>query len=182
MRSMIVSSGVVFALTSIASFADEKASPPKELVEVLEFYVGDWSVTGSIGEDPLTGKASFGMPAGKHCIIGTVNCQSKEGPIIFSLVSGWDSSTGWYTEQGLGSDGGVYSVIWSKVSDTVDSGRQVETFDGKKMVSTLKLERKGKDDLVVVCTERTAGDETFPDLKLVYHRVTKEEANPKAKE
>ena len=181
MRRAVPLMFTISVLASTITLADEKPAPPNELVKVLEYYVGNWAITGSLGDIALKGKASFRMPAGKHCIIGTVNCRGKDGPFIFSLVSGWDSSTGWYTEQGLGADGGVYSVIWHKVSETVDAGEQTEMFEGKKVASKVKLERKGKDDLVVVCTERTAGDETFPDLKLVYHRVTKEEAKPKAK-
>jgi hypothetical protein len=172
---------VVLAFTSPLSVAEEKAAPPKELVEVLEFYVGDWSVTGSLGGERLKGKASFRMPAGKHCTLGTVNCRSKDGPIIFSLVSGWDSSTGWYTEQGLAVDGGVYSVFWSRVSDTTDAGKQVETFEGRKVTAVLTMERKSEDEFVVTCAERTAGDEKLPDLKFVYHRETKDKAKPKAR-
>ena len=75
---------VIFAST--ISFADEKPAPPKELVKVLEYYVGNWAITGSLGDIALKGKASFRMPAGKHCIIGTVNCRGKDGPFIFSLL------------------------------------------------------------------------------------------------
>lgn len=181
MKSITALTFVVLTLTSMASLAEEKVGPPKELVEVLQFYVGDWSVTGSLGEDPLKGKASFRMPAGNHCTIGTVNSRSKDGPIIFSLVCGWDSSTGWYTEQGLAVDGGVYSVFWSRVSDTTDAGKQVETFEGKKVTGELTMERKSEDEFVVTCTERIAGNERLPDLKFVYHRETKEKAKLKAK-
>ena len=139
---------------------------------MLEYYVGHWAITGSLGDVALKDRASFRMPAGKHCIIGTVNCRGKDGPVIFSLVSGWDSTTGWYTEQGLGADGGVYSVIWHKISETADTGEQTEMFEGKKVTSKVRLERKGKDEFAVACTERTAGDEKLPDLRLSYKRVT----------
>jgi hypothetical protein len=56
------------------------------------------------------------MPAGKHCIIGTVSFRAEGSPMHFSLVSGWDSSTGRATEQGSGVDGGVYRLPWRKVS------------------------------------------------------------------
>lgn len=182
MRSILTMTLVLPGFVSTALCAVEKAAPPKEVVAVLEFYAGNWSVTGMVGNAPLKGTASFRMPAGRHCVLGTVNCRSEQGPFTFSLVSGWDSSTGWYTEQGSGADGGVYSVAWSKVSENVDEGLQVEAFEGKKVTSKLRLERKGKDSFVVVCSERKGDNETLPPLTLVYQRAAKENRKPEKKE
>ena len=45
-----------------------------------------------------------------------------------------------------------------------------------------RVDRKGDDEVVVTCTERKVGDESMPDLTLVYHRVAQERAKHKARE
>ena len=106
---------LIFVIPQASSSADTP-QPPKELLKVLRYYTGNWSVTGSLGDAAIKGKASFRMPAGKHCIVGTVSFEAQGQPMHISLVSGWDSSTEWYTEQGLVSDGTVYAMKWRRVS------------------------------------------------------------------
>ena len=98
----------------------------------------------------------------------------------FSLVSGWDSSTGWATEQGSGVDGGVYRLPWRKVSPNVDEGELTGTVNGVKITEKDRLERKGKDEFVVVCTERKEGEESLPDQTFIYHRIVREKGAKKA--
>lgn len=180
MRRFVALTALLVVLASGVSFAGEKAKPPKEYVELLQFYVGEWSVEGTVGETPLKGRASFRMPAGNFCILGTVSARVGKEPLIFSLVSGWDSSTGWGTEQGVGNDGGVYRLEWRKVSATVDEGELVGTVDGKKVTEKDRLERKGDDEFVVVCTERKEGDKSLPDMTLRFHKRAREKGKRKA--
>ena len=154
---------------------------PDDLAKVMSYYVGSWSVEGTMGDTPFKGRAYFRMPVGNHCTMGTVSFRAEKELISFSLVSGWDSSTGWVTEQGSGSDGTVYTLQWRKVSETVDEGEVVGTLNGKKVTEKNRLERKGKDDYVVVCTERTEGDKSMPDITFKFHRRPKEKSKQKAK-
>jgi hypothetical protein len=172
---------LVLVFASVMSLSAEETGPPKEVVEIIKFYDGNWSVEGNEGDKPLRGKASFRVPAGSHCLIGTVNARVGKEPLIFSLVTAWDSTTGWYTEQGAGHDGTIYGIKWHKAAATVDEGRLTGTVDGKKYTENVRLERKGKDGLVIVCTERVVGDERLPDLRLVYQRIVKEKRRPKPK-
>jgi hypothetical protein len=172
---------IVVMFASVLSLSAEETKPPKDVVEIIEFYDGNWSVEGNEGDKPLRGKASFRVPAGSHCLIGTVNARVGEEPLIFSLVSAWDSTTGWYTEQGAGHDGTVYRIEWQKAAAKVDEGQLTGTVDGKKYTENVRLERKGQNDFVVDCTERVVGDERLPDLRLVYQRIVKEKRRPKPK-
>lgn len=145
----------------------------------MQFYVGEWTVEGTMGDTPLKGRASFRMPAGNYCILGTVTTRAGKEPYSFSLVSGWDSSTKWSTEQGIGHDGSLYRLEWRKVSATVDAGQLVGTVNGKKCSERDRLERKGDAEFVVVMTERMEGEKKLPDVTLVYHRVPKEKGKAK---
>ena len=146
-----------------------------------------WSSTLEFGrlmarsaDTEYQGRASFRMPPGKHCIMGTVSMRCETDSVTFSLVSAWDSSTGWFTEQGAGADGTIYRLPWKKVSPTLEEGELIGTFNGMPVTEKDRLERKGKDDFVVVCTERTEGDKKLPDMTLTYHRMPKEAAKKKA--
>ena len=181
MRPALTLTIIVLALAPMVSFAGENAGPPKEVSDVLAFYAGDWTVEGTVGDTPYKGKASFRIPAGKHCIIGTVSVRLEGKPMDFSLVSGWDSSTGWLTEQGSGADGTVYRLPWRKVSPNVDEGELLGTLNGMKVTEKDRLERKGKDEFSVVCTERTEGEKKLPNMTFEYHRVIKEKAKKETK-
>ena len=174
---------VAFAIPCYSVRAQESAAKskvPPELVKNMAYYVGNWSVEGKLGDAPIKGKASFRMPPGDHCLVGTVSFESAGEMYHFSVVSGWDSATGWFTEQGSASDGSLYRLHWRKVSETVEEGDLVGTLDGKEMTEKDRLERKGDDDFEVNCTERKAGDQNLPDQKFVYHRMPREKGKRKA--
>ena len=98
MRFLVALVGVFVVLASTICFAADKPQVPPELAKVMEYYVGTWSVSGALGDAPIKGRAAFRMPAGKHCFVGTVSYRTKQERMQFSLVAGWDSSTGWYTD------------------------------------------------------------------------------------
>jgi hypothetical protein len=181
MRRFVALVAVVVVFASGMSFAGEEPQIPKELIEQYQFYAGEWSVEGSEGDAPIKGTASFRMPAGNHCILGTESVRVGNERTTCSFVTGWDSSTGWDTEQGVGSDGSVYRLEWRRVSPTVDEGTLVGTLNGKKVTGKARTERKGENEVVFVMSERKMGDESLPDLRIVYRRVAKEKGKGKAK-
>ena len=69
---------------------------------------------------------------------------------------------------------------WRKVSDTVEEGNLVGTLNGKKMTEKNRVERKNENEFVVSCTERKVGDESLPDLTIVYKRIPRQKAKRKA--
>ena len=127
MKPFVALLSVVVLLGSTVSFAEEPPKVPEDVVKTLKYYVGEWTVEATIGDKQLNGKASFRMPRGKHCTVGTVSLGPDDDPFEFSLVSGWDLSTGWFTEQGAGRDGSIYTLKWRKASETVDEGELVGT-------------------------------------------------------
>lgn len=174
MRSSVALLSAVVLFGSTVSFAEEPPKVPEDVVKTLQYYVGEWSVEATIGDKQLKGKANFRTPRGKHCIVGSVSLGPKDEPFDFSLVSGWDLSTGWLTEQGLGVDGGTYTLKWRKASETVDEGELVGTLGDKKATETDRLERKSDNEYVVTCTQRKTGDKSQPDMKLIFHRVLRD--------
>lgn len=174
MKSLVALLSVVVLLGSTVSFAEEPPKVPEDVVKTLRYYVGEWNVEATIGDKQLKGKANFRMPRGKHCIVGSVSFGPDDELIAFSLVSGWDISTGWTTEQGSGNDGSIYTLKWRKASETVDEGELVGTLGDKKMIETDRLERKGENEYVVTCTQRKTGDESQPDMILIFHRVLRD--------
>ena len=107
-------------------------------------------------------------------MIGAVSFKENGEEEHINFVSGWDSSTGWYTEQGLASDGTQYSIKWKRVSPTVDEGKQVGLCFGKPMPETDRIERKGNDEFVVTGIERKKGEAKLPDATFVFHRVARD--------
>ena len=173
MRRIVIALAVVAVLLSAGlSYGGEKqAGVPKEVTEDLQFYVGFWSIEGKLGNAPFKGRAFFRMPAGDYCIIGTVSYRVEKRRESFSLVSGWDSSTGWQTEQGLSNDGGTYKVHWKKVSPTASEGKATGMLEGKKTTAKVRIEKKGKDRFVITVTKGTKGDESLPDFTYTAQRV-----------
>jgi hypothetical protein len=180
MRLLVTLTAFVIAFASGVSFAEDEAKIPEDLAKVMKFYVGNWTLEGSVGDAPLKGRAVFRMPPSEHCILGTVSYRCKGERSTFSLVSGWDSSTGWSTEQGVDASGEVYKIKWRKVSDTEEEGELVGSSQGQAVSQKTRLERKGDNVVVVSCTERKTGDEVEPDVTFVYRRVTEEDKKPKA--
>ena len=170
---------VVVLVCSTTAFAEDEAKIPEDLAKVLKFYVGNWTLEGNVGDAPLKGRAVFRMPPSEHCILATVSYRCKGERSTFSLVSGWDSSTGWATEQGVDASGEVYTLKWRKVSETIEEGELVATSHGQAVSQKTRLERKGDNTVVVSCTERKTGGEAQPDVTFVYHRVTEENRKPK---
>ncbi len=178
MLALAVLGNLVCAQEEAAPEAANKAQMPPEAVRVLAYYVGSWSVEGTVGDKPLKGTGRFDMPEGQYCVIGSVSFAVDGQTERFSIVSGWDSSTGWLTEQGVGSDGGVYSLRWKNVSAAVDEGELVGTVGGKQFTEKDRVERKGDGEFVVTCTERKLGDEVLPDWTLVYRKMAAEKVKP----
>jgi hypothetical protein len=114
------------------------------------------------------------MPVGNYCHIGTVSYRVEKQLESFSLVCGWDSSTGWQTELGIGSDGGTYTIPWKKASPTVYEGELTGMLDGKKTTAKVRVEKTGKDEFRIAVTDQTEGDESRPDFIYTARRVVRE--------
>lgn len=174
MKASVLLMIVVVLSVSTVSFASEQPKVPEDVAKSLKFYVGEWTVEGKEGDSPVTGKAVFRMPPGNHCTMGTVSLEIKGEPIHFSLVTGWDVSTGWVTEQGAVSDGAMYAIKWRRVSETVDEGELVGAANGKPSSEKDRGEKKDENTYVVTCTDRKMGDESLPDQTFIFKRVVRE--------
>jgi hypothetical protein len=176
MNRLLIATFACFACALAVSCSGAEPEVPVEVSKLLAYYTGDWSVEVTVGDAKYKGNASFRMPDSKHCTIGTVSVRSKQDSLAFSLVTGWDSSTGWLTEQGSATDGTVYKLTWKNVSPNVDEGELVGTCRGVEVTERNRIERKSDDEMIVTCTERKDGDKSLPDMTLVYQRRTKKAA------
>lgn len=165
--------GLAVLLSTGLCYGGEDAKVPMEVLEDMQFYVGNWSIEGTVGDAPFKGRASFRMPRGNYCTIGTMSYRVEKRRQSLSLVCGWDSSTGEQTELGIGNDGETYKILWKTVSPTVAEGKVTGTLEGKKTASKARVEKTGKDTFVFAGTNGTKGDEKVPDFRYTARRVTK---------
>jgi hypothetical protein len=72
MRSLVALVGMVVVFATAVCFAAETPQVPPELAKLMEYYVGTWSASGTMGDVPITGRASFRMLPGNPCMVGSV--------------------------------------------------------------------------------------------------------------
>ncbi len=176
--TLVLLANLAYAQEAAKSDAAKSQQVPPDLDKIMAYYVGNWTVNATAGEAVLTGRARFQMPRGSHSILGTLMMEGDGQEMQLSLVAGWDSSTGWVTEQGVGTDGSVYQLPWKKVSEDAQEGDLTGTVNGQKMSEKLRLERKARGEYVVVITDRKVGDESLPNLTIVFQRAAREKVMP----
>ncbi len=140
---------IVTMLTCAAATADTKSTPPDQVLNDLRYFVGDWTLTGAIGDQAIKGSAKIDFVPGEKCLLGTVSYKQGEGDSSFSFVSGWDSTTGGFTENGVTSDGAIYTLRWIRKDATTIKGKDTGTANGKAIVGDYTLEQKDKDNFSV---------------------------------
>ncbi len=163
----------VFAQEEAPKEPAGKMTRPTEITSFMNLLIGNWSVEGTIGDTAVKGRSRMELSPDGHCLLGTVSIDVSGELFHVNMVSGWDSSTGWLTEQGIGSDGMVYTLPWQKVSETVSEGSMEGTVDGTKVTAKNRIEKKPSGEVVFTSTQRTAGSEAQPDLKLVFRPNTR---------
>lgn len=154
--------------------AQPQTDMPPEVRKEVNYYVGNWTVEGTADGSAIRGKLSSKLSRGKHCILGDWSAKVGETPVHFALVSGWDSSTGWLTEQGIDSTGEVYTIRYRKKSPTVTEGEYTGTLAGRKLTGKVRIEKQGPTRFTLSVTEAKAGDERRPDWVLRYSKVIKQ--------
>lgn len=162
----------VILLAAGFSAAQEQKSIPQEVQQYLESWVGEWTIEGTWGNTPVQGRSSVRLSRGKNAMISDWSTRIGDQQIHGALVEGWDSSTGWTTEQGAVSDGEIYAVRWSKKGENLWEGQAQGSVAGQKTSSRQYLE-KTATGFVFRITENKRGDEVLPNWEVKFTRATK---------
>lgn len=172
----------LFLAATTLVIGQQQTGVPPEVQKEIEYYVGNWKVEGTADDSAIKGKASYKLSRGKHCILGDWSAMVGETPVNYAFVTGWDSTTEWYTEQGIDSTvGEVYTIRYKRKSPTVTEGEYAGTLAGKVCTAKVRIERQGPDEFTVRVTEGKAGNDRRPDWVLRYSRVTKQRKNKSRK-
>jgi hypothetical protein len=167
----MLSTAVLLTASMVVGQVEETSPIPKDLIEDMKSATGTWAVEITSGGKTQKGKAVIRLTPDGQCMIANVTVKSGGTKTSYNFLSGWDSSTGGFTDQGINSEGEVWTTRWSGLSSTVSEGEHVGTLGGKKTKAKVKMERKSPDEIVVTISERTKGEETMPDTTILYRRM-----------
>ena len=160
MKLTIALIALVVGCASQVSYGQSQGRAPTEVQQELEYFVGDWVLEGSVEKQPIKGKASFHWGPGKYCLLGSVEFVQGDTPQSFCLVAGWDSSTGWYTEQGVASDGTVYTLRWKRKDANTSEGEETSTLAGKSATAHYVAEKQRPDKFTARRIPKAGSEET----------------------
>jgi hypothetical protein len=173
---MLSYAAVLLSGTMVVGQVEESSQVPDGVAKAIEFSAGAWAVEVTEGDETRKGRANFRPLPGGYCMLATVTVRADNSRASFTFLSGWDASTGGFTDQGIGSEGQTWTTRWTVVSPTVCEGESVGTEGDKKTSSKVRMERKPPDELVVTITDRIEDGEPQPDTTIVYQRQTREKA------
>ncbi len=169
-----------FSASIFALPPDESTSSiPEEVAEVIQSSVGTWSVEIHTGDTTAKGKATIQLAPGGHCVVASLLATNESNFPSSTFLSGWDSSTRGFADQGLSSEGEVWTTRWSVRSKELCEGEYCGTVDGKKTTSKVTMERTSHDQIVVTVSERMKDSESLPDLRIEYRRLCAAETERK---
>jgi hypothetical protein len=169
---------VLLVLGAVVVRADTPTSAqaigmPPEVRKEIESYVGKWKVAGTADGSRIKGRASYRLSRGEHCVHGDFSAMVGETQVDYAFITGWDSTTEWYTEHGIDSTGEVYTIRYKRKSPKVTEGEYSGTLLRRKTIAKIRIERNGQDEFTVTVTEARAGDYRRPDWVLKYSRIAK---------
>lgn len=162
---------VLLAASMVGGQANQPSEIPQELIEEMNASVGRYSVEVTTGDTTMKGRATIRLGGGGHCIIASIWLQDGDARLYYDFVSGWDSSTGGFTDQAVSSQGEISTTRWKRVSSTESEGVSEGTADRLKTLAKTKMDRKSPDEVVLFITERMRGEERIPDIEIRYQRI-----------
>jgi hypothetical protein len=166
--------GIVAATTFLlgsACLGQQPPRTPEEVQKELAYYVGEWTIEGKEGDLLVKGNMTMQWSRGEHAVFGDWKATIGDKPTQYAFVDGWDSTTGWITEQGNLSGGEVGVGHWRKVSETLRKAEFKSMLKGVELREKATLEIQGADTITVTLSERRLGDEALPDSVVTYRRV-----------
>jgi hypothetical protein len=154
-----------------AAEQDQKVRVPTEVLQGLDYFVGDWKAEARIGDEKSEGEYSFQWAPGRHCLTYHGTWSDKQGKSSCSSLMGWDISTKEIIDVNLDSLGANYTLRYKVASSTSWTGEARGTDEnGKAVKGTLSLEKKGSNAFVWKNVNRTADGTSQPDVVLHFKK------------
>ena len=136
-------SGAVLLAASIVVGQATEPNIPKEVVESLGYYVGEWKSERTENGQVHTSQFTTEWVPGKYCTIIRGKVQSPDGGMQSTLLSGWDALTKEVVDYSYGSDGSQSMERWKIVSPTVEEATSTGvSATGSRPVLPIELRRK----------------------------------------
>ena len=164
----------VFYLGASPLAGDEEKSMPKEVRQYLKGWVGEYNIEGMWGDTPVTGRLSARRSRGRHANLydWSFTIGGENGKTLhISTVEGWDPAGGWTIEQGVASDGEIFTTHWTRKGDNLWVGEAKGVAAGQSTSNKVTV-KKTADGFTVKVTENKRGDTALPDIELKYTRVS----------
>jgi len=161
---------VIVAMSAAVGQAQE-VRVPKEVLQELDYLVGEWTMDGQVGAEKCTADYSILWSPGRHCLVYHCVWTSDEGKSAGTSIIGWDIATREIIDFCIDSWGGHgtlrYKVqsptLWKGVASRVDE-------DGKPGKGQISLEKKGPKAFLWKETNRIVDGESQPDTELRFKR------------
>ncbi len=161
----------LFSLVLVLATAQAPA-PNEPQLKPLEFLVGDWTANPQLNGQELRFEGGWEWSLNRNFIASDLQIKVA-GATVFQAKSmfGWDAKSKRIVAWAFHSDGkhftskvsaGDRSVTWDSVG--VDA-------EGNRVTETLTIKATGEDTLNMVVSNRKAGDQSLPDISLVWTRA-----------
>ena len=148
---------------SVRDFPDESMPAPGELLQPLEWLVGDWINEGADARV----KINYRWSEDKNFILGDISVTKNDQTVMKSSQRiGWDPLLGKARSWLFDSDGGFADATWTQVGDTWVVRSSAVMPDGQTGSANLTISPGENGRFVMKGTNRIVGDSLEDDYEI----------------
>ncbi len=150
-------------IASVRDFPDESVPSPGELLQPLEWLIGDWINEGADARV----KISYRWSEDKNFILGDISVTKNDQVVMKSSQRiGWDPLLGKARSWLFDSDGGFADATWTQVGDTWIVRSSAVMPDGQTGSANLTIAPGENGRFVMSGTNRIVGDSLEDDYEI----------------
>jgi uncharacterized protein (TIGR02246 family) len=150
-------------VASIRDFGDESSVTPGEMLQPLEWLIGEWVNEGADARVKIT----YRWSDDKNYILGDFHVKNTEGVESHSTQRiGWDPLLHKPRSWMFDSDGGYGEGIWTAIEDGWIVNSSAVLPDGMTGSATLKFSPNEEGRFVIAGTNRVVGHELEADFEI----------------
>ncbi len=150
-------------IASVRDFPDESMPSPGELLQPLEWLVGDWINEGADSRV----KIAYRWSEDKNFILGDISVTKNDQVVMKSSQRiGWDPMLGKARSWLFDSDGGFADATWTQVGDTWVVRSSAVMPDGQTGSANLTIAPGENGRFVMSGTNRIVGDSLEEDYEI----------------
>jgi hypothetical protein len=139
---------------------------PEKVQESLEKLIGTWNAIGF-----TEGKAEFRWNLSKNVLIGRIEFETEDTPLVFTSLWYWDkkSEDGVITSRTLYNDLGVTNTEFrgKVLPGGIIEGKQI----GEGLSDNLRIEHQSPNQFTIFATNIVEDGERVPDFAVVFTRI-----------